>query len=69
MVLGEKGGINYAVENPNRCEYRDCMKSHYSIVPVSSEKKDMCGGIRNRYFKDRISLICRQCPFCDKETK
>lgn len=69
MTLNGKGGVNYAVENPDRCEYKDSMKSHYSIVPASSEKKDMCGGIRNRYFKDRISLICRQCPFLDKEAE
>lgn len=69
MVLSEKGGISYAVENPDGCEYRNYMKSNYSIVPPASKKKDMCGGIRNRYFQDRISLICRQCPFLDKETK
>lgn len=65
MINIDKVLLKFKTEDPEKCDYITLMtRGSYSNLPHQKDGK--CGGYRNKYYRDRISAICRNCVNFDE---
>lgn len=64
MINGDKWQLKFNTVTPDKCDYIALMSATYSKPPHQADGK--CGGYRNKYYRDRISVVCRNCVNFDE---
>lgn len=59
MINSDRHPLKYKTNDPDKCDYITLMSSTYSKPPHQADGK--CGGYRNNYKRDLISVVCRNC--------